>query len=63
MTGGVAHDFNNLLMVIVGNIEMLAVQRTGRRSSDNSPHRAEAARRGGKLTMQLLASAAGRCCS
>ena len=56
LTGGVAHDFNNLLTVIVGGLDM----------NDPPPDRPDrvvrlaefamtAARRGEKLTQQLLA--------
>lgn len=55
MTGGVAHDFNNLLTAVLGNLE-LAI----RRNSDEKIRRylegaTQAAKRGAKLTGQLLA--------
>jgi signal transduction histidine kinase/ActR/RegA family two-component response regulator len=55
ITGGIAHDFNNLLMVITGNAERL------RRNSDAAKQERyvgsieTAARRGERLTRQLLA--------
>jgi signal transduction histidine kinase/CheY-like chemotaxis protein len=55
MTGGVAHDFNNLLTAVLGNLELAA-----RRGKDENIRRyldgaTQAARRGAKLTSQLLA--------
>jgi signal transduction histidine kinase len=55
MTGGVAHDFNNLLTAVLGNLELAT-----RRCSDEKLRRylegaTQAARRGAKLTGQLLA--------
>lgn len=56
LTGGIAHDFNNLLTAIIGNLDLIRS-----RSVDNpriwrlSDHALEAARRGAKLTSQLLA--------
>jgi signal transduction histidine kinase/CheY-like chemotaxis protein len=56
MTGGIAHDFNNLLMVVVGNLEMLAQQADRPEIVRQFAASAlKAARRGGKLTVQLLA--------
>jgi signal transduction histidine kinase len=55
MTGGVAHDFNNLLTAVLGNLELAS-----RRGKDASIRpfldgATQAARRGAKLTSQLLA--------
>ncbi|MBR0755367.1 response regulator [Bradyrhizobium jicamae] len=55
MTGGVAHDFNNLLTAVLGNLELAT-----RRASDEKVQRylegaTQAAKRGAKLTGQLLA--------
>ena len=55
MTGGVAHDFNNLLTAVLGNLELAT-----RRASDEKIQRylegaTQAAKRGAKLTGQLLA--------
>lgn len=55
LTGGVAHDFNNLLTVVIGSLDMILraptnvsrVERLGRAAM-------EAARRGARLTGQLL---------
>ena len=56
LTGGIAHDFNNLLTAIIGNLDMIRSRATGndrlQRLADNA---LEAARRGAKLTAQLLA--------
>lgn len=55
MTGGVAHDFNNLLTAVLGNLELAT-----RRGKDENIWRylegaTQAARRGAKITSQLLA--------
>jgi CheY-like chemotaxis protein len=56
LTGGIAHDFNNLLTAIIGNLDMIRTRSGGNerleRLADNA---LEAARRGAKLTSQLLA--------
>ncbi|MFO1171325.1 MAG: ATP-binding protein [Hyphomicrobiaceae bacterium] len=57
MTGGIAHDFNNLLTAVIGNVDLAL-----RRSADPRMTRLldgalKAARRGAKLTSQLLAFA------
>ncbi len=56
LTGGVAHDFNNLLTVVIGALDMIL------KSPDDSARRKKlgeaalsAARRGERLTHQLLA--------
>jgi PAS domain S-box-containing protein len=56
LTGGVAHDFNNLLTVVIGALDMIL------RSPDDASRRQKmgeaalaAARRGERLTHQLLA--------
>jgi PAS domain S-box-containing protein len=56
LTGGVAHDFNNLLTVVIGALDMIL------RSPDDAARRQKmgeaalaAARRGERLTHQLLA--------
>ena len=56
LTGGVAHDFNNLLTVVIGALDMML------RSPDNATRQKKlgeaalsAARRGERLTHQLLA--------
>jgi signal transduction histidine kinase/CheY-like chemotaxis protein len=55
LTGGVAHDFNNLLTVIIGGLEMLRPRLSDPRSERLAGNALEAARRGAKLTGQLLA--------
>ena len=56
LTGGIAHDFNNLLTAVIGNLDMIRS-----RSFENvrllklADNALEAARRGAKLTSQLLA--------
>lgn len=56
LTGGIAHDFNNLLTAVIGNLDMIRSRCTDnerlKRLADNA---LEAARRGAKLTSQLLA--------
>ena len=56
LTGGIAHDFNNLLTAIIGNLDMIRTRITGnerlQRMADNA---LEAARKGAKLSSQLLA--------
>ena len=56
LTGGVAHDFNNLLTVVIGALDLIL------KSPDDAPRRQKlgeaalsAARRGERLTHQLLA--------
>jgi PAS domain S-box-containing protein len=58
LTGGVAHDFNNLLTVVIGALDIIL------RHPENAERRMRlgeaalaAARRGGRLTAQLLAFA------
>ena len=55
MTGGVAHDFNNLLTAVLGNLELAIRRGTDdgiRRYLEGATH---AAKRGAKITSQLLA--------
>jgi signal transduction histidine kinase/ActR/RegA family two-component response regulator len=56
LTGGIAHDFNNLLTAIIGNLDMIRTRVADnarlQRMSDNA---LEAARKGAKLSSQLLA--------
>ncbi|HKQ16236.1 MAG TPA: response regulator [Steroidobacteraceae bacterium] len=56
LTGGIAHDFNNLLTAVIGNLDMIRTRATGndrlQRMADNA---LEAARKGAKLSSQLLA--------
>jgi signal transduction histidine kinase/CheY-like chemotaxis protein len=56
LTGGIAHDFNNLLTAIVGNLDMIHTRTAGQERIQRMASNAlEAARRGAKLTSQLLA--------
>ena len=56
LTRGIAHDFNNLLAIILGNLELLEEQVSGRSESGDLVRRAvEAAERGALLTQRLLA--------
>ncbi len=56
LTGGIAHDFNNLLTAIIGNLDMIRRRATGQaRIQQMADNALEAARRGAKLTSQLLA--------
>jgi len=55
LTSGVAHDFNNLLTVILGNVEQMQKQETDARTSRRLSMMDEAARRGARLTAQMLA--------
>ncbi len=55
LTGGIAHDFNNLLTPIMGGLEIIASRMTDERLKRISATALESARRGAKLTGQLLA--------
>jgi len=55
ITGGIAHDFNNLLMVITGNADRLRRFVSGQRPERYVSAIETAARRGERLTRQLLA--------
>lgn len=56
LTGGIAHDFNNLLTAIIGNLDLIHSRATGQERLQRLAGNAiEAARRGAKLTSQLLA--------
>jgi PAS domain S-box-containing protein len=55
LTGGIAHDFNNLLTPIMGGLELIATRTTDERTKRIADTALEAARRGAKLTGQLLA--------
>ena len=54
LTGGVAHDFNNLLLVINGNLDMLRPKLTEPSQQGAFEAIELAARRGERLTRQLL---------
>ena len=55
LTGGIAHDFNNLLTPIMGGLDIIASRTTDERMKRIAGTALEAARRGAKLTSQLLA--------
>lgn len=55
LTGGIAHDFNNLLTPITGGLEFIATFVEDERMKRMANNALEAARRGAKLTGQLLA--------
>ena len=55
LTGGIAHDFNNLLTPIMGGLEIIASRLEDERLKRIAGGALEAARRGAKLTGQLLA--------
>jgi PAS domain S-box-containing protein len=55
LTGGIAHDFNNLLTPVIGGLEILARSVEEPRLKRIAEAALESARRGAKLTTQLLA--------
>jgi signal transduction histidine kinase len=56
LTGGIAHDFNNLLAAVIGSLEIVKRQTSGNEKAQRFADNAlAAARRGAKLTAQLLA--------
>ena len=55
LTGGIAHDFNNLLTPIMGGLEIITGVTAEPRTRSLAANALEAARRGAKLTSQLLA--------
>jgi signal transduction histidine kinase len=55
LTGGIAHDFNNLLTPILGGLELITRHAGDERTQRIAGTALEAARRGVKLTSQLLA--------
>ena len=55
LTGGIAHDFNNLLTPIMGGLELIAGKVEDPRLKRLAETALESARRGAKLTGQLLA--------
>ncbi len=55
LTGGIAHDFNNLLTPILGGLEIIASRVEDARLARMASSALDAARRGAKLTGQLLA--------
>jgi PAS domain S-box-containing protein len=55
LTGGIAHDFNNLLTPVMGGLELIAAKIDDPRLKRIAETALESARRGAKLTGQLLA--------
>jgi PAS domain S-box-containing protein len=55
LTGGIAHDFNNLLTPVIGGLEMISRALEEPRLKRIAAAGLESARRGAKLTSQLLA--------
>jgi signal transduction histidine kinase/CheY-like chemotaxis protein len=56
LTGGIAHDFNNLLTAVIGNLDLIHTRANGNeRLQRLAANALEAARRGAKLSSQLLA--------
>jgi signal transduction histidine kinase/CheY-like chemotaxis protein len=56
LTGGIAHDFNNLLTAVIGNLDMIQTRAAGNdRLQRMASNALEAARKGAKLSSQLLA--------
>jgi CheY-like chemotaxis protein len=60
LTGGVAHDFNNLLTVVIGGLNMLLKRLDDPKQREIAEHMLDAARRGDRLTKQLLAFSRGK---
>ncbi|WP_395647073.1 ATP-binding protein [Terricaulis sp.] len=60
LTGGVAHDFNNLLTVMIGGLGMLLKRLEDPQSRWIAENMLDAAKRGDKLTKQLLAFSRGK---
>ncbi|MET0984759.1 MAG: response regulator [Steroidobacteraceae bacterium] len=54
LTGGIAHDFNNLLTAIIGGLDIIHRRAGDERMQRVAANALEAARRGAKLTSQLL---------
>ena len=55
LTGGIAHDFNNLLTPVIGGLEIISRSLEEPRLKRVADAGLESARRGAKLTSQLLA--------
>ena len=61
LTGGIAHDFNNLLTAVIGSTDLLVRRLAGDpRSQGLAQNALDAARRGAKLTSQLLTFSRGQ---
>ncbi len=57
LTGGIAHDFNNLLTAVLGSLELAAMRMTDERTLRHITTAIHAAKRGARLTAQMLAFA------
>src|SRR3569623_1176048 len=57
LTGGIAHDFNNLLHVVNMNLELISLYAKEEKVKPVVERAKSAARRGSKLTGQLLSFA------
>jgi two-component system, NtrC family, sensor kinase len=57
LSGGIAHDFNNVLAAILAAVQLVSKKTTDERSLRQLDAAAEAARRGARLTSQMLAFA------
>ena len=55
LTGGLAHDFNNLLTAVIGSLEIIEKKNKDPSTSRWTQNALTAAKRGAKLTSQLLA--------
>jgi signal transduction histidine kinase len=55
LTGGLAHDFNNLLTAVIGNLDMISRRASEPRLQVLAANALKAARRGARLTSQMLA--------
>lgn len=55
LTGGLAHDFNNLLTAVIGNLDLIRKRATDPNIVRKAEQAFKAAKRGAKLTAQLLA--------
>ncbi len=56
LSGGIAHDFNNLLTIIIGNLDLLAMDVAGNRTAEQRVEAIlQASERGAALTRQMLA--------
>lgn len=57
LTGGFAHDFNNLLTIVIGNLDLLEMQKSQVPNADLVREAQEAADAGARLIERLLAFA------
>lgn len=57
LSGGIAHDFNNILAIVLGNIELLAMELTDEHQLELVAEAERAAQMGRRLTSRLLSFA------